>query len=268
MSAAVAHGARRRAWPARALDLHVALVLVFLALPTLAVVPMSFNAAEFLIFPPPGYSTRWYAAFFERREWWGSAITSLIVAVLATAIATVLGTTAALAIARGRVPLRGAVAALLLTPMMVPAIVTAVALYRVFAAWGIAGTIPGLVAAHVVMALPFVLVNVSAVLNRMDWTVLRAARSLGAPPLYAFRRITLPMIRPGVLAGALFAFLTSFDEVVVSLFMTGIGAMTLPVQMWTGIRFEINPIVAAVSTMLILVTASTFTAFALLRRTP
>jgi putative spermidine/putrescine transport system permease protein len=257
---------RERDWSEGVLNVFVGLVLVFLALPTLAVIPMSFNSAELLVFPPPGYSTRWFKTFFQRPEWYGAAINSLIIALLTTVAATIIGTAASMALARSRFRLKGAIAVIFLLPMMVPAIVTGVALYRSYAVWGLAGTIPGLVLAHTIVALPFVVINVSAVLNRMDWRMEQAALSLGASHLQAFLRVTLPIIKPGVMAGALFAFLTSFDEVVVALFMTGVDTVTLPVQMWAGIRFEINPVVAAVSVMLVGLSAFVFTVYALLRR--
>lgn len=257
---------RRRDWGGGALDVFVGLVLVFLALPTLAVIPMAFSSAELLIFPPPGFSVRWFETFFKRPEWYGAAVNSFVVALCTTALATAIGTAAAMALSRGGLRLKGLLGVFFMLPMMVPAIVTGVALYRSYAAWGMAGTIPGLVLAHTVVALPFVVINVSAVLNRMDWRLEQAARSLGASAIQAFRRVTFPIVRPGVLAGALFAFLTSFDEVVISLFMTGVDTVTLPVQMWTGIRFEINPIVAAVSVMLVLMSGLVFSAYALIRR--
>jgi putative spermidine/putrescine transport system permease protein len=255
-----------RDWGETALNVFVGLVLVFLALPTFAVIPMAFSSAELLIFPPPGYSTRWFQTFFQRPEWYGAAINSFIIAVLTTCAATTIGTAAAVALARGGLRLKGAIGVFFMLPMMVPAIVTGVALYRSYAAWGLAGTIPGMVLAHTVVALPFVVINVSAVLNRMDWRLEQAARSLGANAFQAFLRVTLPIVKPGVMAGALFAFLTSFDEVVVALFMTGVNTVTLPVQMWMGIRFEINPIVAAVSVMLVLLSALVFSVYALIRR--
>ncbi len=248
-----------------ALGAFTALVCLFLVAPSLVVIPMSFSAADLLAFPPPGWSLRWYANFFERAEWVLAGRNSFVVAALTTVCATGLGTLTALGLVRGRVPLRPLVTAVFLTPMIVPAIVTAVAVYGLYARLGLTGTIPGLVLAHTVLALPFVIVNVAAVLQGMDWRIEQAARSLGASPLRAFWTVTLPLIRPGILAGALFAFITSFDELVVALFVSGIEAVTLPVQMWSGIRFEINPTVAAVSTMLIVMSAAVFGGLAVLR---
>jgi len=243
-----------------------ALTLLFLIAPSLVVIPMSFNAAELLTFPPPGYSLRWYANFFERSEWRLAARNSFVIATLTTVLATALGTMVALGFVGGRIPLRNLVMGLFLTPMIVPAIVTAVAVYGLYASLGLTGTVAGMVLAHSVLAIPFVVINVSAVLQGLDRRIEQAARSLGASPLRAFFLVTLPLIRPGVLAGGLFAFITSFDELVVALFLSGIEAATLPVQMWSGIRFEINPTVASVSTMLIGLSIVVVVAVGALRR--
>jgi putative spermidine/putrescine transport system permease protein len=150
--------------------------------------------------------------------------------------------------------------------MIVPSIVTAVAIYNTFARLGLTDTIAGMILAHTILGLPFVLINVLAVLQKVDWRIVDAARSLGATPSRALLLVTLPAIMPGVLAGALFAFVTSFDEVVVALFLSGTSAATLPVQMWNGIRFEINPTVAAVSVILILFTSIVFALATTLKR--
>jgi putative spermidine/putrescine transport system permease protein len=225
--------------------------LVFLLAPSLIVIPMSFSAADTLTFPPPNWSLRWYETFFTEPEWRSATRNSLIVAVLTTIVATALGTAVSIALVRARFPFRSLVTSIFLTPMVVPEIVTAVAVYGLYVRLRLVGTIPGLVLAHTVLALPFVMINVSAVLQGMDVRLEHAARSLGATPLRTFRLVTLPMIRPGILAGALFAFITSFDELVIALFISGDRAATLPVRIWSGLRFEINPTVAAVSTLLI-----------------
>jgi putative spermidine/putrescine transport system permease protein len=249
-----------------ALWVFTALVALFLVGPSLTVIVMSFNSAELLQFPPPGYSLRWYAHFFTRTEWVTAAWNSLIVAVLTTLIATVLGTMAALGLVRGRFPGRQLATAVFLTPLVVPVIVTAVAVYGFYARLRLVGTVWGLVMGHTVLALPFVIINVSAVLQGMDWRIEQAARSLGAGPFRAFALVTLPLIRPGILAGALFAFVASFDDLVIALFVSGTRAVTLPVRMWSGIQFELNPTVAAVSTMLILISILAFGGVELLRR--
>jgi putative spermidine/putrescine transport system permease protein len=230
----------------------VLLICAFMVAPTLAIVPISFTETDFISFPPHGFSWRWYSALLDA-DWLHPAFVSLIVGVLTGCLATLIGTPAALGLYR----LRGAAARLaflgILLPLLVPSIITAVALYGVFARVGLIGTIPGLVLAHTLLALPFVVINVSAVLQTIDSRIVDAARSLGATPASAFGRVTLPAIWPGVRVGLLFAFLTSFDEVVVSLFVSGARAVTLPVRMWQGIRFEVSPAIAAASCVLLTV---------------
>lgn len=233
------------------LSLIVAAVALFLVLPSVLVVPLSVTSTEFLTFPPHGFSLRWYTELAASSTWRHVTVNSLVVALGSSLLATVLGTLAAYGLARHRPRWTRAAMMTLLLPMIVPAIITAVAIYGVFAKLGLVGTVAGLILAHAVLGLPFVVINVSAVLQKVDWRIEQAARSLGASPTQAFWRAVLPAIRPGIIAGWVFAFLTSFDEVVVALFISGIDAATLPVQMWSGIRFEISPIVAAVSSVLL-----------------
>jgi len=239
----------------RIVDLAVTAIVVavccFMLLPTLIVIPISFSAADFISFPPVGFSLRWYELFLSSRQWQNAAANSFTVAVCATLIATVLGTMASVGVMRLAKRLATPITMSFLLPLMMPSIVTAIALYRGYAYLRLSGTVPGLILSHAILGLPFVVINVSAALQKMDWRVENAARSLGASPLRAFLLVTFPMIRPGIVAGAAFAFLTSFDDVVVALFMSGIDATTLPVQMWNGIRFEISPAVAAVSSILL-----------------
>jgi putative spermidine/putrescine transport system permease protein len=256
---------RRSLGPA-ALASFAGLVCLFLVLPSLIVVPMSFNADNLLRFPPQGFSTIWYKTYFGAEDWRAASWHSLVIAFSVTLLATALGTVAALALIRGRIALRTLYIYLMLTPMIVPPIVSAVSMYGVFAQFGLIGTLPGMVLAHTVLALPFVIINVAAVLQRMDWRVEQAARSLGASALEAFFLVTLPLIRPGLIVAAIFAFITSFDEVVVALYISGSGAITLPVQMWSGLRFEINPVVAAVSSLLLGISVASLLAIGLLRR--
>jgi putative spermidine/putrescine transport system permease protein len=241
-------------------------VCAYLVLPTLAVIPVSFTSTDYITFPPQGFSLQWYGVFVGEGPWRDATITSLIVAIASATAATVIGTLAALGLNR----LSGITGRLaiwfFLLPMVVPSIIIAVAFYSAFARLGIVGTRVGLVVAHTILTLPFVIINVSAILQKMDWRMVDAARSLGADPATAFRKVTLPTILPGVLAGAVFAFLTSFDEVVVALFITGIDSITLPVQMWNGIRFEVSPAVAAASTILLAVSVLVLSLFTALRR--
>lgn len=245
------------------LCLAVALLLVA---PSVTVVLMSFNSAELLTFPPTSYSTRWYVNFFTQPEWQAATVNSIIVALSTTVVATALGTMAALGLVRGTYSGKRVIMGLLLTPMVAPVIVSAVAMYGWYARLHLVGTLAGLIVAHSILALPFVVVNVSAILQRVDWRLPQAASSLGASPLWTFLLVTAPIIRPGIAAGALFAFVTSFDDVVAALFLSGTRAETLPVRMWAGIRFELNPTIAAVSTLLVIISAIAFGAFELVRR--
>ena len=229
-----------------------AIVCVVLLMPTVAVVPLSITKTDFVVFPPRGFSMRWYEAFFTSDVWRGAVMTSFITAILTMLVATPIGTMMALGIARLKGRWVGTANVFILLPIIVPTIVTAVALSGLLAKLGLVGTIPGLVLAHTVLALPFVVINVAAVLQNFDRRTEQAARSLGASPFTAFRRVTLPAILPGIAAGALFAFLTSFDDFVIALFLAGVDAVTLPVQMWSGIRFEISPVVASASTVLLM----------------
>jgi putative spermidine/putrescine transport system permease protein len=241
-------------------------VCAYLVLPTLAVVPVSFTATDYITFPPQGFSLQWYGIFLGEGPWRDATVTSFIVAVASALCATAIGTLAALGLNRLSAVTGRVVIWFLLLPMIVPSIIIAVALYSAFAKLGIVGTIFGLVVAHTILTLPFVVINVSAVIQKMDWRMVDAARSLGADPATAFRKVTLPAILPGVLAGAVFAFLTSFDEVVVTLFVSGIDSVTLPVQMWNGIRFEVSPAVAAASCILLALSILVLSLFTALRR--
>jgi putative spermidine/putrescine transport system permease protein len=228
-------------------------VIAFLIMPITIFFPLSLSAAPYLEFPPRAYSLRWYENYFSRLDWIGPTIVSLEAALATTVIATVLGTLAAIALVRGRFRWKALTAGLLISPTIVPTLIIAIALYFQFSKLHLVGTLTGLVLAHVVIALPLVIVVVMGALQSVDEGPERAARSLGARPLTAFLRITLPLIRPGVMTAAFFAFLASFDDVVMALFLSGTSATTLPKRMWEGIRFEIDPTIAAVSVLMILI---------------
>jgi putative spermidine/putrescine transport system permease protein len=246
-----------------------ALTVFFLMAPTLVVVPMSFTASNALTFPPEGLSTRWYEKMVTDPQWSTGFLNSAKVAFLTAILATVLGTLAALGTVRGRFPGRGAVNGLILSPLIVPVIIIAIGMFSVFVRWKITGSIVGLVLAHTALAVPFVVVNVATSLRSMDRNLEQAAQSLGAGPVRTFRRITLPLILPGVLAGGLFAFITSWDEVVVSIFLTSARFRTLPVEMWEQVRQVVDPTVAAVSTTLLAVTTTLLLlAFVVRRQAP
>ena len=241
-------------------------VLLFLILPILAIVPLSFNEAAFLTYPIPGWSLRWFRAFLNSDMWLLSVKNSLIVAFATTVLATVLGTLAALGLTRASFPGKALVMALLISPMIVPLVITAVAMYFLFSRVNLVNSYSGLILAHTVLAAPFVVITVTSSLQGFDRTLARAGASLGAPPVTVFFRVTLPLILPGVVSGALFAFATSFDEVVVALFLAGPEQRTLPRQMFSGIRENISPTIAAVATLLIVVAVLLLMALELLRR--
>jgi len=227
-------------------------VLVFLIAPIGVIVPLSFSAGSFLHFPLPGLSLRWYEDFFLSELWLPALKNSLIVGTGATLIATTLGTLAAFGFWRTRFQLRRILFGILLAPLVVPVVIVAVGVYFAFAKIGLVDGYLGLMLAHAALGAPFVLVTVLSTLSGFDGNLLNAAASLGAPPWLAFRRVALPIIFPGVFAGALFAFATSFDEVVVALLLTGPGQRTLPRQMFAGINDNISLTITAAGTLLIL----------------
>lgn len=248
-----------------ALRVFAVLMLVFLLLPILVIVPLSFSSSSFLAYPIPGWSLQWYETLFNAPEWGRAAKNSFIVAPAATLIATVLGTMTAVGLARVNFPGKGLLMSVLIAPMVVPIVVVGVACYLFFARIGLADTYFGLIVVHAALGAPFVVTTVLATLQGFNHNLVRASLSLGETPLATFFRITLPVIAPGVISGALFAFATSFDEVVVTLFLAGADQSTLPRQMFNGIRENISPTIAAVATLLILFTTSLLLALEWLR---
>jgi putative spermidine/putrescine transport system permease protein len=232
----------------------VGLILLFLALPIVVVMVVSFSSASYLTFPPPTFGLRWYTAYFTSDDWLRSTWLSLWVAACVVVLATLLGTLAAVGVGRLPGALRVLASALIMSPLIVPVIVAAIGIYYAFARYGLVGTPVGLILAHTCLAVPFVFISVSASLAGIDPRLEQAALGLGATPSGSFFQITLPLIRPGVLAGALFAFVTSFDELVVALFLSGSGAVTLPRRMWDDVLYQIEPTIAAVSTLTIVLT--------------
>jgi putative spermidine/putrescine transport system permease protein len=240
-------------WAFRALCVGV---LVFLLLPILVIIPLSFSDSTFLIYPITGWSLRWYQNFFGSPEWMRAAKNSFIVAPAATLLATALGTMAAVGLARVNFVFKGLLMSVLIAPMVVPIVVVGVSTYLFFAKIGLGDSYTALILVHAALGAPFVLTTVLATLQGFNQNLVRASLSLGASPLATFFRVTLPVIAPGVISGALFAFATSFDEVVVTLFLAGPEQVTLPRQMFTGIRENISPTIAAVATLLIVFTTS------------
>lgn len=228
------------------------LVVLFLIAPVAAIAPLSFNAEPFFTYPMPGLSLRWYEEFFNSQVWQLALRNSVIVAISATIFSTILGTLAALGLSRPECPARATLTAILISPMIVPVVVSAVGIYYAFAAFGLLNSLTGLVLAHTAIGAPFVVITVTATLASFDHSLMRAAASLGATPVEAVFRVMLPIIAPGVISGALFAFVTSFDEVVIALFIAGSEQRTLPRQMWSGVRETLSPTIAAVAALLIL----------------
>jgi putative spermidine/putrescine transport system permease protein len=270
-----------------------ALIFLFLIVPILVVIPLSFNAEPFftftermLAFDPEGYSLRWYDTLltfghlnadaprdwtwwkqaWEQSTWIQVTKNSLIIGVFSTILATVLGTLAALGLSRPDMPYRKAIMAILISPMIVPLIITATGLFFFYSQTGLAGTYLGIIMAHATLGIPFVIITVTATLVGFDQSLNRAAASLGASPTTTFFQITMPLILPGVISGALFAFVTSFDEVVVVLFVAAFDQQTIPRQMWNGIREQLSPAILSVATILVIVSIGLLTAVELLRR--
>ncbi len=228
------------------------LTLVLLLLPTLLVIPMSFNDSQYLGFPPESWSLRWYRHFLTDPAWLAASWLSLRTALVAMLLATVCGTLAAYALFAHRFAGQRFLVAALMSPLIVPAVVLGIGLYDLYVRWHLVGTPLGIALAHGVVAIPYVLATVTASLASFDPALERASASLGAGGFTTFRRVTLPLILPGVVSGALFAFIHSFDEVVTTLFVGGYVARTLPLKMWENIRHEIDPTIAAISTLLLL----------------
>ncbi len=255
------------------LQLSSWLVLLLLILPILVIVPLSFNVEPFFSFTEgmlrleaEAYSLRWYRAIFDDPKWILAIQNSFFIGFFATLIATALGTCAAVGLARDEMPMRRLITALLLSPMIVPLIITAAGMFFFYADLGLAGTHLGVILAHAALGTPFVIITVTATLTGFDYSLVRAAINLGATPLRVFFDIIMPLIRPGVISGALFAFITSFDEVVVILFMAGPQQRTIPRQMFSGLREQINPSILAIATLLILVSIALLVTIELLRR--
>jgi putative spermidine/putrescine transport system permease protein len=235
-----------------------AVVLAFLLLPIFAVVPASFNQSSFIKIPPQAYSGRWYVALFGDAGWTSAMLTSVQIAAIATALAVAIGTTAALGLERLSSRWRNLLTGLLLAPLIVPVIMISIALYYAMRRMGLHGSLLALAIGHALLCLPFVVLNVGVSLARLDPSLPRAAAGLGATPWRIFRTVTLPAIRPGLAAGAAFAFITSFDELVISVFLAGVGTKTLPVKLWEQIRVEFTPVAAAGSAVILGVTILLF----------
>jgi putative spermidine/putrescine transport system permease protein len=235
--------------------LFCALVLLYLILPILIIAPMSFSSARFLAFPPPSWSLRWYREYIENPAWMQATLVTLTVALLTVAIATPLGLAAAYAISQSKLRVMRLVHGALLLPLVVPIIITAVGIFFVYAKIGLIASMTGLVLANVMLGLPYVVISVVAGLQSFDMTQEMVARSLGMNRLRSFFAVTLPQIRSSVIAGAIFAFISAMDETIVAIFISGGQYQPLTKRMFTALRDEIDPTIAAISTLM---TATSF----------
>jgi putative spermidine/putrescine transport system permease protein len=252
-----------------------ALVFFFLIAPLFIILPLSFNAEQYIHFSkgmialdPDAFSLRWYEdmIYGTKNPWGLAAKNSIIIAFFATIGSTILGTVAALGLSSRHMPYKAAFMALLISPMIVPLIISGTAIFFFMAKVGLAATHTGIILAHIILGTPFVVITVTATLTGFDHSVTRAAASLGSNPVNTFMKITLPLILPGVISGALFAFVTSFDEVVVVLFLAGLENTTIPIQMWVGLREQLSPTIMAVATCLIIMSTLILVSAELLRR--
>lgn len=248
-------------------------IFVFLITPILVVMPLSFNAQDFftftpemLRFDPAGYSLKHYQDFFNNADWQNAMKNSLRIAPVATLLSVSFGTLAAIGLSQPHVPFRRAIMAILISPMIVPLIISAAGMYFFYSRIGLQGTYIGVVLAHAALGIPFVIITVTATLVGFDRSLTRAAANMGANPVTTFFRVQMPLILPGVISGGLFAFITSFDEVVVVLFVGSAGQKTLPWQMFTGLREQISPTILAVATILVGISICLLTVVELLRR--
>ncbi|MCJ2377392.1 ABC transporter permease [Vibrio sp. ZSDZ34] len=238
------------------------LTLFFLMMPILVIIPLSFNAEPYFSFTPgmlafdkEAYSLEWYAEIWHDDNWLLAIKNSFLIGICATLIATILGTMAAIGLSNSSMPMQRVIMAILLSPMIVPLIITAAGMFFFYTQLNLAGTFWGVVIAHAALGTPFVIITVNAALAGFDYSLVQASLGMGAKPVYTFFKIIMPLIRPGVISGALFAFVTSFDEVVVALFLAGPEQKTIPRQMFSGLREQINPTILAVATLLVILSA-------------
>jgi putative spermidine/putrescine transport system permease protein len=249
------------------------LIFFFLVFPILVVIPLSFSAQDFFTFTPEmmqlqadAFSLRHYETFFTDERWTRAVWNSVLIAPAATIVATVLGTVAAVGLSQSTMPFRGAIMAVLISPMIVPLIISAAGMYFFYSRIGLQGTYLGVILAHAALGAPFVIITVTATLVGFDRSLTRAAANLGAGPVETFFKVQMPLIMPGVISGGLFAFITSFDEVIVVLFVGSQTQKTLPWQMFTGLRETISPAILAAATVLVIISIALLATVELLRR--
>ena len=249
------------------------LIFFFLVAPIIVMIPLSFNAQPYFTFTremltlnPEGFSLRWYQDLFSSDSWMRSIRNSFVIGIAATLIATTLGTLAALGLSRSEMPAKGFIMGLLISPMIVPLIISAAGMFFFYSSVGLANTFPGVILAHAALGTPFVVITVTATLVGFDNSLTKAAASMGAGPARTFFKVQMPLILPGVISGGLFAFITSFDEIVIVLFLAGVEQRTIPREMWSGIREQISPTILAVATILVLISIMLLATLELLRR--
>ena len=265
-----------------------AVVFFFLVAPLIAIVPISFSVSPFMVFTegmlawppdPEAWSLRWYRNMIGdcsaevvsstvpcSTKWMKGTVNSFYIGIIATFIATVLGTMAALGLSRPHMPYKALIMSILISPMIVPLIITAAGMFFFYARINLVYTFTGVILAHVALATPFVVITVTGTLVGFDMNMVKAAQSLGAKPMRTFFKVIMPLILPGIISGALFAFITSFDEVVIVMFMASIDQLTIPKQMWAGIRQEISPVILCMATCLVILSIVLLTTVELLRR--
>ncbi|MEW9586422.1 ABC transporter permease [Paraburkholderia sp. DGU8] len=248
------------------LNVHCAVIFFFLVAPILAVIPLSFNSGSFFSYPMQGFSLHWYEVALGSPDWQRAFANSIGIGAASTTIATVLGTLAALGLSRSHFPFRPVVMPIIVSPMIVPIVVVAAGFYLVYSPLGLVNSYLGVVLSHAALGTPFVVITVTASMLSFDQSLLRAASGLGAAPWVTFRRVTLPLITPAVATGSVFAFATSFDEVIVILFIGGPDQRTVPRQMWSGIRDSIDPSILAVATLLMVFAIALFACMNWLRK--
>lgn len=227
------------------------LIILFLLLPVLIIIPMSFSSSKYIEFPPPGFSTQWYEKFFESTQWTQALWNSIEIGIITTILSLIIGIMAAQGLHKSTFKGKSIVTELFMMPMLVPAIIVGIAILRFEADLKISGTITGLVAAHTLLAIPFVIRTVLASLAGLNPNFELAAQSLGATKFQAFMKVTFPIIKPAIFSGAMFAFATSFDEIVVSQFLCGIRVKTLPKVMWDGLNQQLDPTITSIAAIMI-----------------
>lgn len=228
-----------------------AIIILFLICPVLIIIPMSFSSSRYIEFPPPGFSTRWYEAFFNSNAWTTALKNSLIIGIMTTVLALVLGIMIAEGLNKSNFKGKSILTEIFMMPMLVPGIIVGISLFRFESEIKISGTLTGLIIAHTVLAVPFVVRTVLASLAGLNPNYELAAQNLGANKMQTFLKVTFPIIKPAVFSGAMFAFATSFDEIVVSQFICGIRVKTLPKVIWDGLNQQLDPTITSIATIMI-----------------